>query len=214
MHRVVIIVVFVSLAVQGAMGAAAQEASPAAEIDNPAPEECTVAPRTEDEFRALFEDASSVATPLASPEPGLLPAGEPVDDQTVDDINTVWRHYVACVNAGDLARAFALTSDQQLRRIFVYPEIDAASEDQLIEIFMAPPSPLSSNMAVPFVPLEDARLLDDGRVAAVDPGETGQRQVLIFIKVGDQWRFDDQFDLTQEGTPEAAAPPVSFELYG
>ncbi len=214
MPRVVILVVLVALAVQGAMGVAAQEASPAAELDIPAPEECTVAPRTEEEFRALFEDASSVATPLASPEPGMLPAGEPVDDQTVDEINMVWRHYVACVNAGDLARAFALTSDQQLRRVFVYPEIDAASEDQLIEIFMAPPSPLAPNMAVPFIPVEDARLLNDGRVAAVDPGGTGQRQVLFFIKEGDQWRFDDQFDLTQEGTPGAAAPPVSFELYG
>ncbi len=214
MHRVVIFTLLVSLLGMGSMRAAAQEASPAADLDIPAPEECTVAPRTEEDFRALFQDASSVATPAASSEPGTLPAGEPADDQTVEEINTVWRNYIACVNAGDLTRAFALTSDQQLRRIFVYPGIDAASEDQLIEIFMATPAPLSSNMALPFVPLEDARLLDDGRAAAVDPGSTGQRQVLIFREEDDQWRFDDQFDLTEEGTPAAAAPPVSFTLHG
>lgn len=212
MHRIVIIMVFVSLTVTGAVGAAAQDASPAAEFDIPAPADCTVEPRTEEGFRALFEEASSAATPSASPVPGILPAGEPVDDQTEGDINTVWRHFIACVNAGDLARAFALSSDQQLRREFVYPDIDAAAEDQLIEIFMAPPVPLDPNFAVPFFPLEEARLLDDGRVAAVAPGESGQGQVVIFIKEDDQWLIDDQSDLIQESTPEAAAPPISFAL--
>jgi hypothetical protein len=56
------------------------------------------------------------------------------------------------------------------------------------------------------VPIDDARVLDDGRVAVVAPGEQGRAEVRIFVKEGDRWVIDDWFELTESGTPAAGMP--------
>ena len=50
------------------------------------------------------------------------------------------------------------------------------------------------------------RVLSDGRVAVVGPGEQGRGDVRIFVKEGGPWLIDDWFDLTSSGTPAAIAP--------
>jgi hypothetical protein len=188
-----------SLMVVGAPGAGGQEGTPTAGLDVPAPTECTVEPRSEDELRALFREVA--ATPVldsseASPTPAVPPTGAPADEQTVAEINATWRQYIACITAGDQARMFALLSDDMVRRQFVVDVAFGVSEDALFVYLSATPVPLPPDQSVPFVPFADARVLGDGRVAVVGPGEQGRGDVRIFVKDGDRWVVDDWFALT------------------
>ena len=201
-----VVVALCSLVLVGAPGAGAQDGTPAAGLDVPTPAECTVEPRSEEEFRALFREAAATpvaASPDASPTPAVPPTGDPADAQIVTEINATWRQFIACINAGDQARVFALLSDDKLRGDFVLDIASGASEDDLIAYLMATPAPFPPEQSVPFFPFEDVQLLDDGRVAVVGPGATGQGEVLVFVKEGDRWLVDEQFDLAQSGTPDA-----------
>ena len=62
-----------SLVVVGAPGAGGQEGTPTAGLDVPAPVECTVEPRSEDDLRAFFRQAATpvAASTEASPTPAL-----------------------------------------------------------------------------------------------------------------------------------------------
>ncbi|MBA3450871.1 MAG: hypothetical protein H0T18_06640 [Chloroflexia bacterium] len=209
MHRLLAVAVALSLLLRvDAVAAVAQDASPAAGLDIPDPSECTIEPRSADELRALFREAAAtpVASAVASPTPAVPPPGDPADEQTMAEINATWRQFIACVNAGDLARVFAFLSDHKVRGDFVFDVASGASEDDLIPYLMATPVPLPAGAAAPVFPFQDVRVLDDGRVAVVAPDEGDQGEVLIFIKDGDRWLVDYQFYLTQGGTPEAGTP--------
>ena len=203
-----IVVVLCSFVVVAAPGAGAQAGTPAAGFEVPAAVECTVEPRSADELRALFREAAATpvaASPDASPTPAVPPTGDPADAQTVAEINATWRQFIACINAGDLARTFAILSDDKVRGDFVLDIAAGASEDDLIAYLTATPVPLPPDQSAPFFPYEDVRVLDDGRVAVIGPGEMGQGEVLIFVKEGDRWLVDEQFDLIQSGTPVAGS---------
>ncbi|MCC2630066.1 MAG: hypothetical protein K0S14_3716 [Thermomicrobiales bacterium] len=58
------------------------------------------------------------------------------------------------------------------------------------------PVPLPADQLVPFAPFTDVRVLGDGRVAVVGPGEMGRGDVRIFVKEDDRWLIDDWFDLS------------------
>jgi hypothetical protein len=45
------------------------------------------------------------------------------------------------------------------------------------------------------VPFSDVRVLDDGRVVAVGPGDQGRGDVRIFLREGERWLIDDWYDL-------------------
>jgi ketosteroid isomerase-like protein len=182
-----------------APAAAAQAGTPTAELEGPAAVDCTVAPRPEDELRALFREVA--ATPLpssleASPAPALPPPGAPADAQTIAEITATWRQYLACLSAGDQARMFALLSDDMVRRQFVVDLAFGVTEEALFSYLAATPVPLLPDQAVPFVPFTDVRVLSDGRVAVVGPGDGGRGDVRIFVKKGDRWLLDDWFDLS------------------
>ncbi len=209
MHRLFSLIVgLFSFATIGAAAAIAQEATPAAGLDVPSAAECTGEPRTADELRNLFREAAASPGVVAnaSPTPAVPPAGDPADEQTVAEINATWREFIACVNAGDLARLFAFLSDAKVRGDFAFDVASGASEDDLIAYLTATPVPLPADAASPVFPFQDVRLLDDGRVAVVAPGEQDQGEVLIFVKDGDRWLVDYQYDLPQSSTPEAGTP--------
>ncbi len=203
-HRLpAIVVALVSLLVVGPPEAGAQESTPATGLDVPAAAECTVEPRSEDELRALFREAAAtpvLESPEASPTPAVPPTGDPADAQTVAEISATWRQFVACINAGDQARMFALFSDDMVRRQLVIDIAFGVTEDALFAFLAATPVPLP-DASVPIESFTDARVLPDGRVAVVGPGELGRGDVRIFVKEGDRWLIDDWFDLTSSGTP-------------
>ncbi|MDQ3224887.1 MAG: hypothetical protein M3Q75_15650 [Gemmatimonadota bacterium] len=195
-----IIVAPFSLMVLGASGAAAQDGSPVAGLDVPSAAECTVAPRAADELRTLFREVAATPVPTsaeASPTPAVPPTGAPADPQTVAEISATWRQYLACLNAGDQTRMFALFSDDMVRRQFVVDLAFGVTEDALFAYLAATPVPLLPDQFVPFVPFADVRVLSDGRVAVVGPGEQGRGDVRIFVKEGGRWLVDEWFDLTK-----------------
>ena len=192
------VVALLSLLVLAPPGVGAQAGTPPAAIDGPSPAECTVAPRAEAELRALFREAAATplpASPDASPTPAVPPSGAPADEQTVAEITATWRQYLACLSAGDQARMFAVLSDAMVRRQFVVDVAFGVTEDALFAYLAATPVPLTPDQSVPFVPFADVRVLGDGRVAVVGPGDQGRGDVRIFVKAGDRWLLDDWFDL-------------------
>jgi hypothetical protein len=204
-----VVVAMFSLLVVGDPGTRAQESTPAAGLDVASAAECTVAPRSEDELRALFREA--VATPVldssaASPTPAIAPTGDPADEQTIAGVTATWRQFVACIAAGDQARMFALFSDDMVHRQFVIDVAFGVTEDALFEFLAATPVPLPPDQSIPIPPFNDVRVLSDGRVAVVGPGEQGRGDVRIFVKEGDRWLLDNWFDLTSSGTPAAGMP--------
>ena len=202
-----IVVALVSLLAVGVPGVGAQEGTPAG-LDVPSAAECTIEPRPEDELRALFRQAAATPvldSPEASPTPAVPPTGDPADEQTVAEISATWRQFIACINAGDQARMFALFSDDMVRRQLFIDIAFGVTEEALFVFLAATPVPLP-DPSVPVVAFTDARVLADGRVAVIGPGELGRGDVRIFVKEGDRWLIDDWFDLTSSGTPAAGTP--------
>lgn len=164
--------------------------------DIPSAAECTVEPRPEDELRALFREVA--ATPLpesVETSRAEAPTGTPADEQTVAEINATWRMFVACLNAGDQRRMFALYSDAMVRRQLVIDIGFGVTEDALFDFLAATPSPLPAGQGASFEPFTDVLVLSDGRVAAIGPGEEGRSTVHIFARQGDHWVIDDGYDL-------------------
>jgi hypothetical protein len=186
--------------IDAASETSAQESTPIAGLDASTPVACTVEPRSEDELRALFREVAATPIPTsleASPTPAVPPTGAPADAQTVAAITATWRQYLACIESGDQARMFALLSDAMVRRQFVVDIAFGVTEDALFAYLAATPTPLPPGQSVPFAPFDDVRVLGDGRVAVVGPGEGGRGDVRIFVKEGDRWLLDDWFDLTE-----------------
>ena len=178
--------------------------------DAPGPDECTVTPRTLEEFETLAQEPAPDEPPDAS-ETG----GEPVDEATRDAITVTARELVACSNAGDILRRLALYSDARLR--FAYPD----GPTRALEMIAESPLPLSEAERVALVSVEDVRQLADGRVSARvtvdnpashshDPqtaATASQQEVarLIFIQEAGRWRVDEtrREELTTNATPTA-----------
>src|SRR5829696_6178851 len=199
-HRLLAIVVALcSFVAIGVSGVDAQDGSPVADVDVPAPAECMVQPRSADELRALFREVAATSvldSSEASPTPAVAPTGAPADEQTVAEINATWRQYIACINLGDQTRMFALMTDDMVRRQFVIDIAFGVTEDALFTYLAATPVAIPPDQSAPFVPVDDVRVLSDGRVAVIGPGEQGRGDVRIFLKEGDRWLLDDWFDLT------------------
>jgi copper transport protein len=176
--------------------------------DAPGPDECTVSPRTLEEFQTLAQAPAPAEPPDAS-ETG----GEPVDEATRAAIAGAARELVACSNAGDILRRLALYSDDRLR--FAYPD----GPTRALESIAKSPLPLSEAERVALVSVDDVRQLADGRVSALvtvdnpashshDPqtaATASQQEVarLIFIQESGRWRIDET---RREDTKSNATP--------
>lgn len=184
-------------ALLNAPGAAAQSGTPTPAGEIPLPAECTVAPRSTADLRALFRQAAATPHPeLPAATPSAPPPGEPADAATVTAINATWREYVACLSSGDQPRMFALLSDALVLRQMVVDIAFGVDEQTLLAFFAATPIPIPTDQLAPITPFTDVRVLSDGRVAAVGPGENGRGDVRIFRLEGDRWVIDDWYDLS------------------
>ena len=149
-------------------------------------------------LRLLLSDGSSdssIVATLGAARESARRARETLSTDMWSAINTTWRQYLACVNAGDQARMFALLSDKMVRRQFVVDIAFGVTEEALFAYLAATPVPLEPDQGAEFLPAADARVLSDGRVAVVGPGDAGRGDVRIFIKEDDRWLLDDWFDL-------------------
>jgi plastocyanin len=135
----------------------AQDATPAAgEVVDPA--ECQVEPRTVEELQQLVGTASegAEATPGAA-QAGSM-EGEDADEATVQAVNQTYREVVACLNAGEFLRVYALYTDDYLRRTLANSGID-------LEQIQATPAP-DRQETTALVGVSDVRQLAGGQVTA------------------------------------------------
>ncbi len=160
MPRLCVVVVGVLVLLAAGLGpVVAQDATPVALPVTPDPSECMVAPRSLAALAAVF--ATPVAAP-ASPPAVAVPSGEPADDATVAGVLDTGRQLLACFNAGDYPRAFALYTDDALRQ-------QAGGEpltEELAAFFAATPVPAPQDARATLLAIEDVRILADGRVGA------------------------------------------------
>jgi hypothetical protein len=99
-------------------------------------------------------------------------------------------------------------------RQFVVDIALRVTEDALFDFLSATPVPLPLDQSATIVPFDDVRVLSDGRVVVVGPGELGRGDIRIFVKEGDRWLLDEWFDLTASGTPAAGMPMIETTPYG
>src|SRR5215204_6497506 len=93
-----IVVALFSLLLVGGSGVRAQAGTPTADQDVASAAECMVAPRSEDELRALFRKAAATPIPTSlevSLTPAIAPLGNPADQHTVVEISAIWREFIA-----------------------------------------------------------------------------------------------------------------------
>ncbi len=135
----------------------AQDATPAAgEVIDPA--ECQVEPRTTEEIQQLVGAAGegTEATPGAA-EAGSM-QGEEADEATVQAVTQTYRELVACLNAGEFLRVYALYTDDYLRRTLTDRGIDP-------EQLQSTPAP-DQQEATALVSVSDVRQVAGGQVTA------------------------------------------------
>ena len=176
----------------------AQEGVNAADLPvTPDPALCVVEPRP----LAFFEQY--VGTPDATPSDegsaefeGSLdsfvpPEGQPADPETVDAVVATAVEVVACFNAGDLPRAFALYSDDLIESFAAADPLPQEEFDAMAATPTAAPADQRSSVLA----VRDVILLDDGRVGGfIDfEFEDGyhETQYAVLTLEGDRWLVDE-----------------------
>jgi hypothetical protein len=230
MSRLVNIIGLVALIalLHGSGVAAAQEATPTPGRPVPAPEECTVEPRSSESLRALLmptaatpETAASAgpSPEAASPEaedagppvleiPFQAPDGEEVDAETAAAVTAVsWQEY-ACSNAMDSARQMGLYTDEALRGFppeFLEAVAAGSSIDIMGQVVPGPPVPLPPAEQTALFAVLDIERLEDGRVGAyvivdsyLDPIPV-EINYAIFRETEEGWKIDNFICFDAEG---------------
>ena len=179
----------------------AQEATPAAgEVIDPA--ECQVEPRTTEELQQLVGTASegTEATPGAAQAAST--EGEDADEAAVQAVTQTYRELVACLNAGQFLRVYALYTDDYLRRTLADSGID-------LEQFQATPEP-DPRETTALVGVSDVRQLAGGQVTARVETTSSPEGVATVIQsvlepVGDRLLIADETVVdVAAATPESA----------
>jgi hypothetical protein len=133
----------------------------------------------------------------------LMAAAVPADDGTADAVRAVVREVIACANAGDFPRLFALLSDAYLARYLVATPL----ESDALQFLEMEPEPLAHDDQAAIIAIEDVRRLPDGRVIATVTHEAGsvhQSVLVVFVEEHGRWRLDAEAPLDPADTPTPA----------
>ena len=189
----------------GSSTTGALQDAPAPSADVPRPAACRVAPRPLPLFAPATPGAALAATPapLVTPTPFAMPAGQPADEATVAAVTATIRESLACRNAGDYPRAYALVTDRFLRVLLggpdtIPPEIEAALAE--------PPRRVPRAQRLALIAVSDVRVLADDRVGAMVEtrnAEESFRDYLVLVRTGDRWLIDESVELS---TSDRATP--------
>ncbi len=186
---------------------AAQDATPAPFPVAPDPAECTITPRPiEDVVAVVGTPAAGAATPVAaSPTPFVVPAGEPAAPEIAAAAVATLRQVLACANAGDFLRVYALFTDDYVRAFFagtpITPEVEA--------FLSAPPQPLPAEELRIIVRFGEVQRLADGRIGVPivldEPSDprTEEPDYAILELVDGRWLVDE---IHEDPAPAAGTP--------
>ena len=198
-----------------AVPASAQEASPAAG----GAAACTVEPRDVDELIGFYFGPQG--TPLATPAATMvdteaeLPQGEPIDPAVEEAVNATVTQLIACFDAGQYARAFALMTDDLARQ--TGPDLSNPDEDSPEEVRALLEAQLAGTPVVDEPGMDegaatdvgqgrDIRVLEGGRVGGIWSVE-GDAAFIVLEQQDDQWLVDEIIDIIEDeasmgGTPQ------------
>jgi plastocyanin len=173
----------------------AQDAPPAAgEVIDPA--ECQVEPRPIEEIEQLVGTASEEAdaTPDAA-QAGSM-EGEDADEATVQAVTQTYRELVACLNAGEFLRIYALYTDDYLRRTLADSGMD-------LQQLQATPAP-DRQETTALVGVSEVRQLAGGRVTVrVETTSSPEGTASVVQSVLEQ--VEDRYLIADETVVDAAA---------
>jgi len=179
----------------------AQDATPAAgEVIDPA--ECQVEPRTTEELQQLVGTASEGTEATPGAVQAASTEGEDADEAAVQAVTQTYRELVACLNAGQFLRVYALYTDDYLRRTLADSGID-------LEQFQATPEP-DPRETTALVGVSDVRQLAGGQVTARVETTSSPEGVATVIQsvlepVGDRLLIADETVVdVAAATPESA----------
>ena len=185
-HRA-LVAALLALALGGLVAAPIRAQQPSPEVVDPS--QCQVQPRPVEFFQQLAANAAPQATPGGATNPTPPPVeGQPADQATVDAVTATYRELVACLNAGDYLRAYALYTDGYLQRNF--------KPDSLSSIG-ATPVPVPESTRIAFGGVQQVVILPDGRVGALvavtgAAGGTPTTTNTVFARVGDRFLIDEE----------------------
>ena len=194
------VVLFTALVVAPA---AAQDAAPKGDLAVPDPARCRVEPRPLADLQRLSATPAAAAPAPADPRPDLGD-GAPADPETVAAVTATIEHLYACYNAGDYLRAFALFTDDGLRRAL--PGLGLTAKD--LAFIAGPPVP-PPKAAWQAVAVRQVTTLSDGRARArLDGGApVGPFAAdVVLLETDGQYRIDHLLPVkaaSGAATPEA-----------
>jgi hypothetical protein len=149
---------------------------------------CDVAPRPPDDLARL------AASPVAASGSSGWTGGTSADPATFAAIEATIRDYVACLNAGDVARLAALATDRYARQLLAEFGIDAGD----VPASIATVTPRPPSQRVRLVAITDVVVAADGTVGATvsldGPTAIGTRSeqafLFRFVRGVDRWLID------------------------
>jgi hypothetical protein len=165
---------------------------------------CPVEPVTADRLIAALDAATP--QPLETLTLETLPAGEPVDQATLEAVTATVTTALDCRNAGNFARVYTLFSDNLIGQVLgnrytVPPEIVAALQQA--------PQRVRPPFWVNLVELSDADQLADGRVGAVVVTANATHSFtdfLVFVNQDGTWLIDEAISISISASPSVATP--------
>jgi len=150
---------------------------------------CLAPPITFDALTSLL--ATPHANPNADDQAATIPEGTPADAATIAGMRATLQELVACFNAGEVLRAYALYTPDYLRRIFSNqdPVSPTAYEER------ATPHPVDTDEHAVICEIRDARVFADGSAGAYATIEYPLIPVpktffFTFVRVDDRWLID------------------------
>jgi hypothetical protein len=204
MHRLIVVLMsLLSLVVAGGIQGAvavAQDASPAAGAQQfplvADPALCTGEPRDTEELLNLWfpEDGTPTDAPSDEmPAEVTIPLGPRIEDEAIIAAVTTTVHQVfSCFAAGDVARAYALFTDDLAIQFGPEPGTTREDAQAFVE---ASPMPEDPEQQTRILAVTDVMQLEDGRVGAFAVDEVGTAYV-IFEQVGDRWLVDEVIEFS------------------
>lgn len=176
------------------------------------PSECVAEPRATDEVTALLGLDSEGITPPALPTI-TAPLGQNLGSAETVSVKEAVREILACFNAGDIARASSLMTDNGVIRTYWQltetPELRSTAQER---IGTAVPRPAPAQIRL--VTVTDVSVLPDGRASAFvvinDPAapQPGPETLLFyFLNQDGKWLLDDWIDFSIAAVPASTPAP-------
>ncbi len=176
------------------------------------PEECVAEPRAADQIAVLLGLAGEGIVPPALPTI-TAPLGQNLDSEQAVPVQEAAREILACFNAGDIARAAALMTDNGVIRTYWQltetPELRSTAQERIGTV-----TPRPEPAQIRLVTVTDISLLPDGRAIAFvvinDPAapQPGPETLLFYFKDQDgTWLLDDWVDFSIAAVPVSTPSP-------